>query len=223
MNGTNRKLHMRRQPPRNSRGFTLLEILISFVLLALLTTALYGALNLGTRTAEAVNRVTEQTQTTVLAQKFLRDLLQRSHGFSVTGLDGRKSVSFAGGRDWLRFAATMPDISGADAEYLFELGLANEEGHNNLYLQYAQVSSAKSGWQRLLDQRVLLVADVDQLEFEYLDVNGGYGPRWKKEWESDFSLPALVRMNLNEATGGWPEFVVQPKARLLTLADDNDA
>lgn len=212
---------MRRQPPRNSRGFTLLEILISFVLLALLTTALYGALNLGTRTAEAVNRVTEQTQTSVLAQKFLRDLLQRSHGFSVTGTDGRKSISFNGGRDWLRFAATLPDVSGTEADYLFELGLVNEEGSSNLYLQYAQVSSAKNDWQRLLDQRVLLVADVEQLEFAYLDPYGGYGPRWKTEWESNSGLPALVRMNLDEATGSWPEFLVQPKARLLMLQDDD--
>jgi general secretion pathway protein J len=205
-----RHIHFR---PRAAAGFTLLEVLVSFVLLGLLSSALYGALNLGIRTSAAVNRVTEKTQTITLAQNFLRGLMQRALGRTISEPGGRHAVSFAGGRNWVRFASTLPGTDGSQQDYLFELGLGGRGNQTDLYLAYAPVSSVTVRWQQLLEQRVVLARDVGDLRIEYLGADNRYGAQWLAEWSRHGSLPELVRINLEEATGSWPEFIVQPKVR----------
>jgi len=207
---------------RAEAGFTLLEVLVSFVLLGLLMSALYGALNLGSRTSAAVNRVTEEAQTTTLAQNFLRDLMQRALVRTISEPTARRAVSFAGGVDWVRFAATLPEPDGSRLDYLFELGLSADGDSTHLYLEYARVPSVKAGWQQFLEHRVVLARDVGELRIEYLDGSDRYDQRWLPLWSQHDSLPTLVRINLQGATGSWPEFIVQPKTRAPFAPDEDD-
>lgn len=208
--------------PRAAAGFTLLEVLVSFLLLGVLMSTLYGALNLGTRTSAAVDRVTEETQTTLLAQNFLRGLLQRARGRAIPEPNGRHAISFTGSGKWVRFVATLPDAEGRQRDYLFELGLSDQGNNTNLYLEYARISSIEAGWRRLLAQRVVLVRNVSDLKMEYLKGDDGYGAKWLPEWSRQGSLPMLVRINLEEANGSWPEFIVQPKVRTLIIDEADE-
>jgi hypothetical protein len=67
----------------------------------------------------------------------------------------------------------------------------------------------------------VLARDVGDLRIEYLDADIRYGAQWLSEWSRHGGLPELVRINLEEATGSWPEFIVQPKVRPIPI-DDNE-
>jgi prepilin-type N-terminal cleavage/methylation domain-containing protein len=216
---SNRRLQFR---PTTEAGFTLLEVLVSFLLLGLLMSALYGALNLGTRTAAVVKRVTEQTQTNTLAQNFLRGLLQRALSRTISEEGERRAVSFAGGRNWVRFASTLPEINGSQLDYLFELGLSTKGSQKDLYLAYAPVPSVAARWQQLLEERVVLARDVGNLNIDYLDDRDLLDTQWLPLWSRQGRLPALVRIKLAQETGAWPEFVAQPMIRQAPIDEDED-
>ncbi|MGL4397060.1 MAG: PulJ/GspJ family protein, partial [Hyphomicrobium sp.] len=90
--------------PHRESGFTLLETLVSVMLLALAVAFLPGLLSLGTRSMQARTAMDAQSAEAP-AQQFLEQRLAGAVAAVRRGDDGRLMPAFAGRRDELTFVA----------------------------------------------------------------------------------------------------------------------
>src|SRR5262249_14943391 len=77
-------------------GFTLVELLVAFTLLALLVTGLFSGLRVGFKVWQQGNARTEHDQHAIVAQNFLRQVIGDAYPFFVGEDPTRGRVDFSG-------------------------------------------------------------------------------------------------------------------------------
>jgi general secretion pathway protein I len=102
---------LRARPPSSSsgRGFTLIEVLVAFAILALTLAALMQVFTAGLRSADAVDR---HLMATMLARSILDDL-----GAEIPIITGERSGEIEQGYRWtvrIRPSAAIPSVAIAD-------------------------------------------------------------------------------------------------------------
>lgn len=187
------------------RGFTLLELLISIVLMALLTTMLFGGLQLGTRQFGRQTDRLDRAERLSLAQGVLRRQLADAQRLTDPAEAGG-SVAFAGARDSVRFVSPAP-------------ASATIGGLETLSVDFIGGSGAAAGTlvlHRSSDQRgaspheSVLLDHVRQVEFAYFGlVTAGEAAGWHASWRDMPYLPSLVRLAVVFSDGtAMPEMIV---------------
>ena len=128
-------------------GFTLLEVLVAVVIMAVIMTTAFGALRLGGRSWEAgVTRASDNERFRAVA-----DLMRRqvSQIIPMTWPDGtKKRIAFEGASDQLRFVSPAPQQHRQAG--LFEYGLsAQRDGPDtNLILSFIPFNPDSEAFQR---------------------------------------------------------------------------
>ena len=208
---------------RRNDGFTLLEVLVAVVIMAVIMTTAFGALRLGGRSWEAgVSRASDNERFRAVA-----DLLRRQvHQVIPMSWpeDKKKRIAFEGAPNRLRFVAPAPKQHRQAG--LFEYGMfARQQGPDtDLMLSFIPFNPDAETFQRpARDQQVLLVEGLQRVSFEYFgspgnDAAKGRGrgramrnvqpPRWHRRWAADATrYPQLlrVRLEVNEGQQPWPE------------------
>jgi len=204
---------------RRSDGFTLLEVLVAVVIMAVIMTTAFGALRLGGRSWEAgVTRATDNERFRAVA-----DLMRRqvSQVIPMTWPDGtEKRIAFDGASDQLRFVSTAPQQYRQAG--LFEYGLsAQRDGpETNLILSFIPFNPDSEAFQTpARHQQLLLVAGLQRVSFDYFGspanaaVRGRAStntqpPSWHRRWDASAeNFPDLIRvtMEVNEGQQPWPE------------------
>ena len=195
---------------RREAGFTLLEVLVAMVVLAMIMTTAFGSLRLGERSWEAGHARSSKTETL----RTVAGVLQRQFN-QILPLswieDAKTTIAFNGSSEQLRFIAPAPQHHGATG--LFEYTLMVEALANSarLVLYYRLHDPDSNGFSADSSdrQRVLLVDALKSASFVY------YGspladdpPQWHSQWNLDAELfPKLVQARLVAKTGQqpWPE------------------
>ena len=99
---------VKRMRTARESGFTLLELTIALVLLALLSTVLFGSLKLAGRSTDSGEAKADAVSSMRLAEDFLRTNLAQEHPLRM-----RKIVQFpllfSGRSDELRYTAELPE------------------------------------------------------------------------------------------------------------------
>jgi general secretion pathway protein J len=198
-------------------GFTLLEVLVAMVIMAVIMTTAFGALRLGGRSWEAgVTRATGNERFRTVANLLRR---QVSQVIPMTWPDDTdKRIAFEGTSEQLRFVAPAPQQYRQAG--LFEYGLsAQRKGlDTNLILSYIPFNPDSKAFQTPANhQQLLLVAGLQRVSFDYFGspASAGVGartspqpPRWYQRWDADAQeFPDLirVRMEVNEGQQPWSE------------------
>ena len=195
---------------RSQRGFTLLELLISVALLALLTTFLFEGLRLVTQHLGPETNRLDRASRIAVAQNFLRAQLADARPV-LESASGWKSVEFDGRPDGVDFVSVAPEsVSGAGLQALsvvFDNGTDARGG--GLLLRWRRhegtsptvVSDVRDSW--LLDH-------VRSAEFAYFGVaSPNQPPAWHATWQDMAYLPSLVRLSLEFSDAQrMPELVV---------------
>jgi general secretion pathway protein J len=216
-------------PPRRGGGFTLLEVLVAVVIMAVIMTTAFGALRLGGRSWEAgVTRASGNESFRAVA-----DLLRRqvSQVIPMRWPDGtEKRIAFEGTPAQLRFVAPAPQQY-RDAG-LFEYGfIAQRDGvDTNLLLSFVPFNPDAEEFQQPANDQVLrLVGGLQNVSFDYFGSPSPANrrssrssteiqpPRWHRRWDADAQkFPDLirVRMEVNEGQQPWPDlFLALPAGR----------
>jgi len=213
---------------RRYRGFTLLEVLVAVVIMAVIMTTAFAALRLGGRSWEAgVTRASGNESFRAVA-----DLLRRQVSQVIPmrwpSDDNEKPIAFEGAPAQLRFVAPAPQ------QYrhagLFEYGLiVQRDGvDTNLLLSYIPFNPDAEAFQTpASDQQLRLVGGLQSVSFDYFGSpaktatrrtrTSSQPPRWHRRWDADAqSFPDLirVRMEVNDGEQPWPDlYLALPAGR----------
>lgn len=207
-----------------NRGFTLIELLVAMVILAITAVLVFDGLRLGTRSWALVDERADRTEQMRLVYGFIRTQLEQAQAFMYQEELGEEQVSFSGEASVLRWVGPFPGYVGQGGMYWFTLEEQAFEGGRRLVLNYELYQS--EDWDRFSDEKaesVVLHEDIEQVEFAYLDVEGGGAQAvWEASWRRTDRLPDLVRMRLRPrraSSPDWPELLVAPQAALPRVSE----
>lgn len=194
-------------PLRMCAGFTLLELLISMTILALIFASVLGAMQVGSKSWESGEaRAEENQRTRTLFDTLARELMML-YPLRVKD-DDRDIVIFRGQADSLSFA-TLPQSYGAEPfSHMIRVVTYAVDADRGLIAteSYPLIGSeGTAGTQtekaRMLDDRVLLA------RFRYLVPEGKpnekLSPRWRDSWDpsQDTTDTAALPMTRSVGTG----------------------
>ncbi|HEY2864991.1 MAG TPA: prepilin-type N-terminal cleavage/methylation domain-containing protein [Casimicrobiaceae bacterium] len=200
---------------RRPNGFTLVELMVALLLLALMSSVLYGSLSLSATSWDRGEAKAEQAADMRQTGEFLRQALAAEHPLRLHKAI-EQPLYFAGANDSLAFAGATPGRVGGGI-YYFRIGLAPNGDSSRLVLSRAipDYSALKPPTFDGADASVL--ADgISQLKFSYFgrdpDASDAVDPSWRDHWDDPQILPLLIRMDIKTAQGAsWPPLVVEPK------------
>lgn len=226
-------MDLNREPANNKSffrqsGFTLLELLISLVLISLIVTMLFGGLRLGSQGWERSDEHVERTDNIRLVREFIRRSLAQVR--PVWYGDGKqKEILFQGDTEILEWVTPMSEHVGPGGLMLVRLSVTELDRKKQLvmtrWLYHPEIlegNSAVPAWEPLKEVggsekasakgvfgKHTLIGDVETFEFSYFGrAQPGEEPDWHTEWEHPAKLPELVRMRLLGESEWWPDLVV---------------
>lgn len=193
-------------------GFTLVEVVIALSLMSLLMLGLVSALRSFAQTGERL-----EAQTMINDDvRLVSSLLYRAIGRSSSRLrqdvpDQNGKLWFAGTAETLDWAGHLPARHGAGG--LTHLRLRRESGGGDgaaylmLYMARFDGDQTSPDWQ--LENRRILLEEVDALEIRYQGLNEGGERVWFADWLDQPRLPFMVQLLLSVRGRPWPPIVIQ--------------
>ena len=199
-----------------ARGFTLLELTIALVLLALLSTVLFGSLKLAGRSTDSGEAKADAVSSMRLAENFLRTNLAQEHPLRM-----RKMVQFpllfSGRNDELRYAAELPARVAGGGIWFYRLAVHADDPKSPLVLEriIPDLSAASMPEFDNADRSVL-AEGIAKLVIGYYGRDSGAvtstTPTWRDRWDDTQRLPLLIRIDVTPKLGRpWPTLFVEPR------------
>ncbi len=184
------------------RGFTLLELMVSVVLLAVIVTVISGALRLAHRSADSGATKIEGLERLRMSLAIIDSQIQS--GFPLTHEDqGEKVLYFEGERDTLTFASTYSIWDGEKGfVQVTYRAVQNEKGKQVLYASENTIGMEKERETKLLE-------GFDEISFGYfLRDPVTREATWTDLWTDDKALPQRIAVNLSR--GGTKHSLIIP-------------
>lgn len=191
-------------------GFTLLEVLASLVLMALLLVGVYSGVRTAVHSVHSGTRAVERVDQIRSAQQFLRRELAQSLAQPISHTDKGESIYFEGGARQMRYVAPLPGYLGKLGPQLQTLRLVdNDDGSQRLELGLAILPPDGQPSKPLGEPQVLL----DHIHAGGFSYRGrdpkGQDSGWAAAWDDGRRLPLLVRIRLQpQGRYGWPQLTV---------------
>jgi general secretion pathway protein J len=196
---------------RLRRGFTLVEMLVSVALLALLTLGLVTAMRSFAQSETRVDSRLRIDDDLRVSERFLRTILAGATPRQrPTGAGAPAEVDFAGGADSLRWIGVMPARHGAGGLYRFHLHgrPVGGDGPAALMLEFFPYVP---GFEAPLDgkaaQTRAMALGIGEVRFRYQD-DPKSGEPWLTEWSNTERLPRRIGISVKAEVHPWPEVVV---------------
>ncbi|PCJ36529.1 MAG: hypothetical protein COA75_07020 [Cellvibrionales bacterium] len=217
-----------------SRGFTLVELQIAIVIMAMISLLLLGALRLTSQTWTKVSARQDAAEQQFQLSQLLRRHLSGARFFKIRLGSGETVDSFIGGRDYLHYVAPFPRFITDGKLFWWTLKIAWDEKHQQevLLLDYQDFNnSTRITWdgdaniivEGQVSQRLVLEPNIDQLKLAYFGGESGNNSgdlntreEWYEEWLagdlSNAAVPYLVSVKLlreeSDVYQLWPEIVL---------------
>lgn len=199
-------------------GFTLIEVLLSTVLLAAGLGLAFTTLRAATATAQRGEAMAERSERMRAVAGFLRRRISAALpiGFAMDDINGLPQ-RFVGEPDRIRFVADLPDYLGRGGPHLHDITLDADGDAQRLRVAFAVVQGGQTMLESSPREPELLAEGLRDVEFRYraLDADGAIGP-WQDSWTTADRLPLQVSIRIVESgdrgdRGGgrpWPELVI---------------
>lgn len=211
-----------------ARGFTLLEVMLAILLLAMLLAGTFGAVRTATKATQSGEAAVDRINRMRVAQEFLRHQLSRIMplGFDRDDSTGINFV-FEGNEKSMRFVAPMPGYLSKGGPYVQTLDL--ERDGRGLALSFSNTMlngydpQALGGGIRSLShgkkdrsEPVVLLNQIRRGHFEYRGFDEqGKLDRWTDRWKDKSLTPVMVRVVLEMDDNARIEFPPMEVAMVL--------
>ena len=195
---------------RHEQGFTVIELIISLVIVAIIMVGLLTAMRSFGITGEKLDARIALVDERRVVSGFLDDVFGQVVLRPRLSLAGTPDEStFVGGAAAVQWVGVMPARHGAGGLYHFRLQVAAaNDGGSALMLAYLPYTGVEllPDWS-LAEQRVLL-GHLDSFSLAYqLDD----GSEWREAWRNSSEPNSLsrVRLSIRSARSEWPLFVIR--------------
>ncbi|RLA45473.1 MAG: hypothetical protein DRR06_07195 [Gammaproteobacteria bacterium] len=205
-------------------GFTLVELQIALLIVALIAALISGALRLSSKTWVAVSAQQDMIEHRYLLAQYLRRHLSSARFMPVNTEKYGSVTGFFGDKEQLSFVATYPAFRQRGELYWWNLKLeADDDSDNdNLVASYFPYDSTGSGGSNgnageilafdndggiyrddIEASRIVIAKNVVGLEFEYFYRDEDGVQQWVEDWLPGRAYPLVIRINiaLAERTG----------------------
>lgn len=225
-----------RRDSRPVAGFTLVELLIALVLIAVITLLMFSGLRLGSRAWESVETVSDRVNDLRVTRNFLERTLRQARPVSIV-FDGQPWPVFAGDAERLEFVAPLSEHVGIPGLYVLRLVLEPAgDGQRLVLVRWLLHPEVLAGgdeypeWEPLLEAsgigadtgpldrdlaagafgRTVLLPDVAEFALAYFGVGEGETePAWFEEWADDPRLPLRIRLAVSTPHRSWPAAIIE--------------
>jgi prepilin-type N-terminal cleavage/methylation domain-containing protein len=171
------------------QGFTLLELMISMLLILLVVVITTGAMRLGYRSVESGEKRIDAQERFRTSLNLIESQIQSGIPVS-TATEGGVKYQFRGEPDSLQFSSNH----------------SIWDGRRGYLIADYRVEPDASGMKKLVasentiglpDKReTLLMNAMDDIHFEYFSTSITEGGSWSSRWTEDTSIPIKVRVHL---------------------------
>lgn len=193
------------------RGFTLIEVMLAILLLAVLLGAAFGGIRSAVKGMHIGENLMDRTNRLRVAQEFIRHQLSRTLPLPFGQERGTgQNLMFEGKRDLMRFVAPMPGYLSNGGAYVQTLELANTRNGKQLLFNHWMLNGYdKDKLRNGESEPVVLMDMVDSGKFEYRKLDDqGELEDWSDDWDDPSITPVMIRVELKmrkEALVGWPD------------------
>ncbi len=179
------------------RGFTLIEVMLATLLLAVLLAGTYGAIRTAVRSMHSGEAAIDSGNRLRVAQEFMRRQISRIMplAFGQDEHDGTNTV-FEGGRDLMRFVAPMPGYLSRGGPYVQTLSfIGNRSGGRQLLFSSAMLNGFDPENPPVDIEPAVLLDDIEEGRFQYRTLDEeGQMTDWLDDWEDPSATPLMVRV-----------------------------
>ena len=196
-------------------GFTLVELIIALLILSVVMALCASGFKFGTRVWNSVDIQSERIDTLQAVQGFVRRSMSSAliqDQFVEDDVEKQVESLFIGDADRIRYVSYSPKYGVDDYLYQYDFYLDHET--KKLQISYRPYNKpAGSDSSRAVST---LLEGVEDIRIEYFSGYEGEtdneGP-WASYWNSEFTLPLLVKINLvtEDKQNTWPELVIQTR------------
>ena len=197
----------------NQHGLTLIELLISLVIISIVITLCANGFTFGSKVWAKVDDHQNNLDEVASAQRFIRKVLSEAVFYPIEE-DQTKDNYFNGDQEKMIFLAPSPQYGLDDYLYIYEIFKQKEKGGYSLGVRYLPANTYFSGKARAADRDVKLITKVKNIKFEYYGLNQRTGAlSWYDSWLEQSALPARVSIAVEsfEDSTAWPSLVVETK------------
>lgn len=200
-----------RKPLAPQHGFTLLEMLIAFVLVSLLFVALFSSFHTIAHGWEAADKRMGKTEDMRLIEEFLRRQLSQAMVVRIKGEKKDTTVyAFEGSATEVRYAAPLQPLQNQGGVFLIELAIVSGKNGQALQMRYAPYRPELT-WDDAFSKAapVLVFDGLKSAKFGYF---GAEKPTDDAQWETDWKgkpvYPQLLKLSLADAERAWPDVLI---------------
>jgi general secretion pathway protein J len=196
------------RPSRTAGGFTLLEVMLAIVLLALLLAGTWGAIRTTVRAMHSGEDAIDRTNRLRVAEEFMRRQVSRilPLAFGQDESTGTNYV-FEGSGDSMRFVAPMPGYLSKGGPYVQTLKLVgSRSGGKELVFTDSMLNGFDIEEQKASMEPAVLLDQIQDGRFEYRTLDDqGELTDWSDQWDDPSVTPVMVRISI----------VMRPEARVV--------
>lgn len=193
------------------RGFTLIEILLATVLLAMGLALGFATLRAATATVERAEALARDSERVRMASGFLRGRLQGALPIAFE-TDTRTGVPqrFVGEPERMRFVAELPAYLGRGGPALHDLQILRDGRDVVLAVSFSSVVGGTVFEESQARPPEPLASALAAVHFSYRGIDATGAPTgWLERWEGGDELPLQVRIEVQPRQGApWPPVLV---------------
>ncbi len=204
----------RDHPLAEQRGFTLIELSVALLLMALIASVLYGSLSLAGSSWNRGEAKAQQTSEMRLTEGFLRRTLTAQHPLRL-----HKAVAqplyFLGTPETLAYAAALTGRAGAGM-YYFRVAVTPNGDTSRLTLSRVIPDYTATQLPDFGNDFSVLADGISEVHFAYLGRDAAASslvtPTWRDHWDDTQRLPDLISIDVIAANGvPWPTLIIEPR------------
>jgi general secretion pathway protein J len=206
-------------PRKACRGFTLVELLVALVVLALLSTMLFGTLRFAHLAAARGEAATDRIQRTETAMRLLRRQLEEAAPLALTGTAQPPPIAFAGNEKSILFLAPPAAALAMGGLQLTWFTIERDADTTQLILRWRSFDPRQESWPPDLDNgrgmaSLVLGETPGDATLSYFglpfgqDADPHSASQWSSDWNGAPALPVLIRLGFHGGT--IPDLLVSP-------------
>lgn len=189
-------------------GFTLVEVLISLVLLSLLSLGMVSAMRTMGQTQDRIDQRFARAEELQSVMGFVDEILGRvSDRRSNLIEQGKPVLLFNGQARSIEWLGIMPARHGMGGRHFFKLAIETVASEQALVLRY-QPWRGESSWPDWTSASWrVLVPEVSRLSISYAGKDM-LPQQWTPAWALAGALPERIRLDVSTRWGEWPLWLI---------------